>query len=172
MAIVFTDRYDHSIDEKNRLAIPSSLRSALDPESTGVAFYIVPESRFLQLIPESLFLQLASAANAGLTVDYNLARARRLLFATASRLVPDKAGRVVIPDRYMLDTKHKTPFGEALLERQVTLVGVGDRVELWNSQEFYGHLRELLADRQHVQGATQQLFSTVPQAGATGPAAR
>jgi MraZ protein len=169
MAIVFTDRFDHSIDEKNRLAIPSAIRSALDPESAGVAFYMVPEGRYLQLIPEALFLQLSSAANAGLTVGYDLARARRLLFSTASRLVPDKAGRVVIPERYLLDAKNHTPFGEALLERQVTLVGVGDRVELWNTGDFYAHLRELLADRQQVQSATQQLFNAVPQAGAKGP---
>ena len=167
--MVFTDRYDHTIDDKNRLAIPSAIRNAINPETDGEAFFLVPEGRFLQLIPEQLFRKLAAAANAGLTVNYELSRARRLLFATATRLDPDKAGRVVIPDRYMLDTKSRTSMGEAILERQVTLVGVGDRIELWNSSQFYEHLRGLLAERQEVQAATGTLFNAVPAAGASGP---
>jgi DNA-binding transcriptional regulator/RsmH inhibitor MraZ len=96
-------------------------------------------------------------------VKSDLARAKRLVFGTASRLEPDKAGRVVIPDRYMADRKNRDQYAEAQLERQVTLVGVGDRVEVWNTSEFYAHLRELLADRQGVQSATEQIFSAPPQ---------
>lgn len=167
--MVFTDRYEHSIDEKNRLAIPSQIRNGMDPEQDGVAFYLVPEGRFLQLIPEKLFHQLAGAANAGLTVGNDLAKARRLVFATATRLEPDKAGRVTIPDRYLVDSKNRDPFSEAVLSRQVTLVGVGDRLELWNTADFVAHLRELLADRAGVQAATQQVFGAVPPAGAGAP---
>ena len=53
--MVITDRFDHVIDDKNRLAIPSPIRNAMDPEVDGKAFYLVPEGRYLQLIPEKLF---------------------------------------------------------------------------------------------------------------------
>jgi MraZ protein len=161
--MVFTDRFDHTIDEKNRLAIPSSIRSSLSDQGNA-ALYLVPEGRYLQLIPEKLFDQLSTAARAGLTVRSDLAKAKRLVFGTASRLEPDKAGRVVIPERYMADRKNRDQYSEAQLERQVTLVGVGDRVEVWNTSEFYSHLRELLAERQNVQGATEQIFGAVPPA--------
>ena len=159
--MVFTDRYDHVIDEKGRLAIPSQIRNAMSSQSNN-AFYLVPEGRYLQLLPESLFQQLSTVANAGLTVSADLAKARRLVFATASRLEWDKSGRVVVPDRYLVDGKGRDPFGEAVLSRQVTLVGVGDRVEVWNTTDFIAHLKELLADRPAVQAATQKVFGQVP----------
>lgn len=159
--MVFTDRYDHVIDSKNRLAIASPIRNAMSEQSNN-AFFLLPEGRYLQLIPESLFKQLSAVANAGLTVSSELAKARRLLFATASRLEWDSAGRVVIPDRYLMDGKGQNVFGEAVLSRQVTLVGVGDRVEVWNTTDFTAHLKELLSDRSAVQAATQPVFGQVP----------
>lgn|GEM_PF-269784 len=164
MSMVITDRYDHSIDEKNRLAIPSQVRNAMDTTIDGNAFYIVPAGRYLELIPEKLFTQLAGAANAGLAVSPEVARVRRLIFASASRLDMDKAGRVVIPDRFMADSKNRDPFSDAMLGRDVTLVGANDRLELWNRNDFYAHMRELLADRGALQQTMQQLF-TKPATG-------
>ena len=37
--MVITDRFDHVIDDKGRLAIPSQVRNAMDPQIDGaVAF--------------------------------------------------------------------------------------------------------------------------------------
>lgn len=161
--MVITDRFDHAIDDKNRLAIPSPFRNAMNPETDGTAFYLVPESRYLQLIPEKLFERLANASTAGLAVSAEVAKVRRLIFATASRLEPDKQGRVIIPDRFMADSKNRDPFTEAVLEHEVTLVGASDRIELWNRQDFLNHMRELLADRGSLQAAMQRLFGEAPR---------
>ncbi len=88
--MVITDRYDHVIDDKNRLAIPSQIRNAMDPEIDGTAFYVFPEGRYLQLIPEKLFQKLAGNVTAGLALTPEAAKARRLVFAMASRVEPDK----------------------------------------------------------------------------------
>jgi len=166
--MVITDRYDHVIDDKNRLAIPSPIRNAMDPDTDGNAFYLVPEGRYLQLIPEKLFQRLAAQATAGLALTPEAAKVRRLVFAMASRLEPDKQGRVVIPDRFMADAKNRDPFTESVLGREVTLVGANDRVELWNRQDLQHHLRELLADRISLQAAMQQMF-TAPSPPPMGP---
>lgn len=162
--MVITDRYDHAIDEKNRLAIPSEMRRAMDPEIDGVAFYLLPEGRYLQLIPEKLFQKLAGQFEPGLSVTPEVARARRLLFASASRLEPDKQGRVIIPDRFMADSKNRDPFSDAVLTREVTLVGAGDRAELWNRADFYGHMRELIAERPSIHAVSQKIFAGGPAA--------
>lgn len=169
--MVITDRYDHAIDEKNRLAVPSEIRRAMDPEIDGIAFYLVPEGRYLQLIPEKLFQRLAGHAAAGLNIPGDLARARRLLFASASRLEPDKQGRVIIPDRFMADAKNRDPFSDAVLSREVTLVGAGDRAELWNRADFYTHMRELLADRSTIAAISQKAFGPAPRDVEPSPAA-
>jgi MraZ protein len=169
--MVITDRYDHAIDEKNRLAIPSEIRRAMDPEVDGVAFYLLPEGRYLQLIPEKLFQKLTQRIDSQLALSGDVARARRLVFASASRLEPDKQGRVIIPDRFMADAKSRDPFTDAVLSREVTLVGVGDRAELWNRADFYAHMRELLADRNTVMQSPEKAFGSAAPAGES-PAAR
>ena len=166
--MVITDRFDHLIDDKNRLAIPSSIRNAMDPEIDGSAFYLVPEGRYLQLIPEKLFERLSNQATVGLTMTAEVAKARRLVFATASRLEPDKQGRVIIPDRFMADSKNRDPFSEAVIGHEVTLVGANDRIELWNRQDFLTHMHELLSNREILQASVQRLFGAVPPTAA-GP---
>jgi len=157
--MVITDRYDHVIDDKNRLAIPSQIRSKMDPQVDGTAFYLVPEARYLQLIPEKLFERLAAQATAGLAMSEEEAEIRRVVFATASRLEPDKQGRVIIPDRFMVNAKDRDPFTEAVLDREVTLVGANDRMELWNRADLAGHLRELRASRTRIQAGKKAMFS-------------
>lgn len=157
--MVITDRYDHVVDDKNRLAIPSQIRNAMDPEKDGSAFILVPEGRYLQLIPEKLFEKLSNQSTAGLAMSADVAKARRLIFANASRLEPDKSGRVIVPDRFMADSKNRDPFTEAMLTREVTLVGANDRLELWNRHDFLNHMRELMADRASLQNTMQQLFA-------------
>ncbi|MGN6370220.1 MAG: division/cell wall cluster transcriptional repressor MraZ [Phycisphaerae bacterium] len=172
--MVITDRYDHVIDDKNRLAIPSQVRNRMDPQADGEAFYLVPENRYLVLIPEKLFEKLASQATAGLAMTDEEAEVRRMVFATASRLEPDKSGRVIIPDRFMLNAKDRDPFTEAVLDREVTLVGVGDRMELWNRADLAAHMRELRASRARLQPAKKAMFTapaapSVPGPGGMGP---
>lgn len=170
--MVITDRYDHAIDDKNRLAIPSQVRKALDATSDGSAFYLVPEGRYLQLIPEKLFERLTlstSVATAGLTLAPEIAKARRLLFAGTARLEWDKQGRCIIPDRYFKDRREEDPCLEGILGREVTLVGVGDRLELWNRVDFQNHLRELMADRPAVQAAGAKAMASAMTGAGTSP---
>jgi MraZ protein len=160
--MVITDRYDHVIDDKGRLAIPSQIRNAMDPQVDGAAFYLVPEGRYLQLIPEKLFERLANQTPAGLMPGPEVAKVRRYLFSMASRLELDKQGRVMIPDRFMADSKNRDPITNAFLSREVTLVGANDRLELWNRADYVAHMRELHADRLSFQAAMQQMFGNAP----------
>ncbi len=160
--MVITDRYDHVIDDKNRLAIPSIIRNALDPEKDGIAFYLVPETRYLQLIPEKLFERLVNVVPTGLMPAPEVAKVRRLIISNASRLEPDGQGRVIIPERFMVDGKIRDSFTRAFIERKVTLVGAVDRLELWNRADYAAHMRELDADRIALQPTIQQMFGQRP----------
>ena len=161
--MVITDRYDHVIDDKNRLAIPSQIRNVMNPQVDGTSFYLVPEGRYLQLIPEKLFERLALQTPAGLMPSAEVAKVRRYVFSMSSRLEPDKQGRVMIPERFMADSKNRDPLAQALLSREVTLVGASDRIELWNRADYIAHMRELSADRASFQLTMQQMFGNAPQ---------
>lgn len=169
--MVITDRFDHVIDDKNRLAIPSQIRNAMDPEKDGAGFYLVPEGRYLQLIPEKIFESRVNQTPTGLMPAAEVAKARRYLFSNSSKVDPDKQGRVMIPDRFLRDSKNPDPLSRALLNREVTIVGNGDRLELWNRDEYIAHMREAEADRASFQGTLQRLFGDPPSGpGGNGPA--
>jgi MraZ protein len=162
--MVITDSFDHVIDEKGRLAIPVQIRNAMDPQIDGDAFYVRPNSngRCLELIPEKTFDRFAGAALSGLVVDPEVARLKRFVFAMASRLEPDKQGRVILPERFMRNSKNPDPLNGGILGREVTLVGVLDRVEIWNREDYLGHMREVRADANALTAAAAKLFGSVP----------
>ena len=64
--MVITDHFDHVIDDKNRLAIPSQIRNSMDKEQDGEFFYLVPRKKYLQLIPEKAFIRNAAQHAAGI----------------------------------------------------------------------------------------------------------
>jgi MraZ protein len=63
----------------------------------------------------------------------HIRQARRLCFAQAETCAVDRAGRVRIPDALMRG---------AGVQQQVILVGVGDRVELWDAQRWHHYVHE------------------------------
>jgi MraZ protein len=60
----------------------------------------------------------------------------RLYFSGASEVMPDKQGRILLP-QYVKD------FAE--IKRDVVVVGVSNRIEIWSEdawREFYGNWRQ------------------------------
>ena len=172
--MVFTGRYDHIIDDKGRLAIPSSLRSQMNPETDGNGFYLVQESRYLQLVPAQAFEALAGTIRTGLLPRAQVAKARRFLFSMSFKLEPDKQGRIMIPEGFMKDSKTPDPLAQTTLNKEVTLVGNGDRIEIWNRDEYLAHMREAKADLPSFMDALYGMFgdppaSPVPAAPGTLP---
>ena len=59
--MLFLGEFEHTIDTKNRLAIPAELRDVLDEATHGTAFVAAPGSNgTLWLWPERTFAELAS----------------------------------------------------------------------------------------------------------------
>ena len=166
--MVITGRFDHVIDDKGRLAIPSQIRNQMDPEKDGAGFYLVQESRYLMLIPEKLFETRAEMTPTGLLPTALVAKARRYVYSSSTKMELDKQGRVMIPDGFMKDSEKPDPLAQHTLNRDVTLVGAGDRLEIWNREEYIAHMREANADRASFQETLQVMFGTSPSAEAGG----
>ena len=166
--MVFTGRYDHVIDEKGRLAIPSALRNQVNPETDGIGFYLVQENRYLQLVPAQAFEAIAGNIRTGLLPRAQVAKSRRFLFSNSYKLEPDKQGRVMIPDGFMRDSKTPDPLAQTTLNREVTLVGNGDRIEIWNREDFLAHMREAKADLPSFMDSLYGMFAEPPSPATSG----
>jgi MraZ protein len=119
----FIGTSEHSIDAKNRLAIPSKFRARMDPDLDGKDFVIVrgrPPDR-LWLYPERYFEALVSGARSALIPDGDQMQFDQLYFPAAELAELDGQGRILIPDRMLR---------RAGLGREVLICGVRDHLEI------------------------------------------
>ena len=122
----FTTEYLHIIDDNNRLAIPSPLRKCIDETKDGKGFYITPGfDGCLAIYPPRHFEKLTKKIEQLMFTNKKARIFQRLFFSKSSHVACDKQGRIIIPQ------KLKEHAG---LKKEVTIVGVMDRIEVWDTQ--------------------------------------
>lgn len=120
---MFLGRYDHTIDEKGRITIPSEYR-----EELGESVYLTQGfDGNLQAFPIALFERIAEQVRSISFSDPNSRILRRLIFSTAKLLKFDNAGRILIPG-FLRET--------ANLEEAALIIGMGEFFELWSPEEW------------------------------------
>ena len=135
--MLFTGQFDHTIDAKNRLAIPASIRSRWDPTKDGAAWYAVPwVGNLIRLYTETAFHARAESSPLTLTPDEDEAELQATLFGLAHRTELDSAGRVRLPEEMLSLTG---------LPSEVVLIGAGDRLEIRSRAEWEQRKSERLA---------------------------
>jgi MraZ protein len=124
---MFLGEHEHSLDAKQRLAIPSEFRDAWRTERHGESLIAAPgQNGWLWLWPERKFEEHADRIESGLVTQEEVVRQNRDLFSRAAKVPFDSAGRIRIPDRLLKD------FG---LSGQVVILGVRDHMELVSIDE-------------------------------------
>ena len=137
--------YYHNIDAKGRMNFPTKLREIL-----GTTFYVTKglDQPCLTVCSAAEWERLAAKVAA--IPESKGGQLRRWLFSGAGVLTPDKQGRVLIPQ----DLRQF-----AGLEKDVVLVGVGSRVEIWSKDKW--EAMNLDADMDEITGAMEGLGLTI-----------
>jgi len=138
--LLLTGEYQHVIDEKSRVLISNKLRSQIDTDEHGSNFYLVLGANgILCLYPERYFEQIVlSVAHESVAADEAVAF-ERMSFALASKVELDKQGRLLLNERLRK---------RAGLRDRITLVGVRDHIELWNSENWEQYLADHMSQYQ------------------------
>jgi MraZ protein len=132
--VLFTGEYEHTIDAKLRVAVPSDIRAVLDPAVHGEGFYAAPgQNGALWIWPSRKFEELVNAMDASLLPDDEVMAFDDFFFSQAARLEVDSAGRVRLPERLLRG---------AGIEKTVTILGVRDHLELRDPAEWATLLEE------------------------------
>lgn len=135
--MLFTGQYEHTIDAKQRLAIPAEIRQRWQTERDGAAWYAVPwRDGLIRLYTETDFHNRATNRPLTLTPDEDEAELQATLFGLSERLEMDAAGRIRFPED-MLDT--------VKMPTEVVLVGAGDRLEVRDRKSWQDSKRQRLA---------------------------
>lgn len=120
---MFIGEYNHTMDEKGRFIIPSKFRDELDGE------FVVTKGLdgCLFAYGKEEWAELAAKLRA-LPVSNKNARAfARYMLAGAAQVEIDKQGRALVPQALREFVK---------IEKEVVLIGVGNRFELWNKDNW------------------------------------
>ncbi|MCG0274732.1 MAG: division/cell wall cluster transcriptional repressor MraZ [Thermosediminibacteraceae bacterium] len=122
-------QFQHSLDSKGRLIIPSKFRELL-----GETFILTKGlDRCLFVYPKDEWILLEQKLKA-LPLTKKDARAFiRLFFSGASEVEMDKQGRILIPP--MLREY-------ARIEKDVVIIGVSNRAEIWSKEEWEIYSKE------------------------------
>ncbi len=132
--LMLTGEYEHTIDGKGRIFVTSKLRNQIDAEEHGSNFFLVTGANgILCLYPEKYFQQIALAGAPGTAAPDETIAFQRLSFALASRVELDRQGRLLINEKIRK---------RANLGNELTLVGVRDHIEVWNSKDWEQYLED------------------------------
>ena len=145
--LVFTGTYEHSIDSKNRLAIPSEFRAQLQdgagqPDGSNVALYVtLGEGQALCLYTTDGFEKRAAELDQSELDAEQLLRYERLMFSLARRVDMDKQGRVRLPEHLL---------ARARLSNEVVLLGVKDHIEIRDRAIWASYVDEILDSQPQI----------------------
>ena len=119
----FFGRYEHTIDEKGRITIPSEYREVL-----GDFVYVTQGfDGNLQAFHIQMFERLSEQLRSIGFLSPNSRLLRRLLFSNAKQINFDSAGRILIP-AFLRET--------ANLETTAMVVGMGEFFEIWTPERW------------------------------------
>lgn len=119
---MFMGEYDHTIDAKGRIIIPSKFR-----EDLGEVFYITAGlDGCLYVYPQKEWQSLAEKF-AKIPGNEEARRLQRFFFSKASECEVDKQGRILIPMKLRED---------AGLDKDIVFVGVLNKIEIWSKERL------------------------------------
>lgn len=128
---MFYGEYQHTLDRKGRLIIPSKFREVIKEHYIERFFITRGLDKCLFMFPEEEWkLQEQKFKSMPFTKSESR-RFNRFYFSGAGEIQPDRQGRILIPN-YLKEY--------ANIKKEVVIVGISNRIEIWSKErwmEFY-----------------------------------
>ncbi|MFM2103470.1 MAG: hypothetical protein RL740_557 [Actinomycetota bacterium] len=128
---MFLGTHEPKLDEKGRLILPAKFREEL---ATGLVI-TKGQERCLYVFPQSEFLNITESLRQAPVTQKAARDYSRVMFAGAHDEIPDRQGRVTIPQSLR---------EYASLDKECVVIGANTRVEIWDSKAW----KSYLADRE------------------------
>ena len=154
--LFLSGNYELTLDEKHRMLIPSEVRKQLVPERDGDGFFCLPGADARPwFYPERPYEALVNQEPAVLSPSFSALSRDRASSGMAIRIWWDKQGRILIPEQYL---------EAAEIKRDVTLVGVRDHLELWNTADWKAECKIYLDEKREADKKAREQRQNPPAA--------
>ncbi|GAA4655106.1 division/cell wall cluster transcriptional repressor MraZ [Anaerocolumna aminovalerica] len=119
---MFMGEYNHTIDAKGRIIVPSKFREALGDEFVVTGgldgcLFVYPNDEWMEFIAQLKNLPGSKDAR----------QLQRYFMAGAASCEVDKQGRILIPNKLR---------ESAALEKDIVFVGVLNKIEIWSKERW------------------------------------
>jgi MraZ protein len=131
LTIMLIGEYTHTIDEKNRVSLPSKFRSLM-----GKKIVITPglDQCLFAFAPKEWERIAGKLSENSSMLSSDMRSFTRYMFGGASEVEVDNIGRVLVPD-FLRE--------RANLKTKVVLIGVQNRVEIWNEKSWTDYKKQV-----------------------------
>ena len=127
---MFLGEFEHSIDDKGRVAIPARFREELGEGMVLTRGFDL----CLQAFPRHVWQQLAQKVSSLSLGNLEARNLRRMLFSNAAEVEVDRQGRILVPQNLR---------EYAGISEQVVITGIDTYFELWSSERWRTVMDEL-----------------------------
>jgi len=124
---MFLGTHSPRLDDKGRMFLPAKYREDL---ADGVVI-TKGQERCLYVFPAEEFARITEALRAAPVTAKSVRDYSRVFFASASDEIPDKQGRVTIPQGLR---------DYAGLQRECVVIGANTRLEIWDNAAWTAYL--------------------------------
>lgn len=125
---MFLGEFEHTLDPKNRVSVPKKFRAhlkeAVITRGLDHCLFLYSQSEWEKITTRIATLPLTQREARSFS---------RYFLSGATQVAFDSLGRILLP-KFLKDY--------AQIKSEVTIVGVGERVEIWNPQKWTGYITE------------------------------
>ena len=133
--MLFVGTYEHTIDAKQRLAIPAEIRQQLESGGHRALYCVLVEGPTLAFYTEQGFEKRSEELDRSEWSADQLLEYEQMFYSNAARVELDAQGRVRVPERLL---------EMAGLRKDAVLIGVKDHMEVHDSESWNRRTKELL----------------------------
>ena len=123
---MFRGRFEHTIDEKGRLSIPSKFRELLSARGEN-ELVLTDFDSCLAAYPKDEWRVLEEKMKQLSMIQKDVRNFLRLFYSSATEVPLDPQGRILIPPQLR---------ERARLDREVVLLGLLNKIEIWDKESW------------------------------------
>ena len=142
----FRGRFNHTLDNKGRVSIPAGFR--MEIQTGGNKPFLTRAKDHLQLYPADAFKRVEQDLESKPSFEPNVQEFARHFIGGSSECPLDAQGRITIP-------AHDRDFAD--LAGKITLLGVLDKIEIWNQDRYEAAQQKVLESLNDIQKAVSEL---------------
>ena len=130
---MFSGQFTYSIDSKGRISIPAKLRRYVSAEANDTFKIIRGTSICIDVYPYNEWLILEEKLNRLNPFNPDEIRFKRTILQHVSEDKLDSQSRILIPQTFLEYAK---------IEKEVLILGVGNKIEVWNPKIFDDYMKQ------------------------------